>query len=396
MKAIPLAQLIRVPADPSVMKSLQLDHAELSLRRAWPDREGRLTLEYLAEDGEIVAAKTFGRSNDEKSALHATAQELQRRRGPGTVGLVPELGMLLLHGGADQRLRSLARLLEDERAQLLTHRAERRAVIRRLNNHTSVYEKVVPKSKVEMQVWRAGALAKAPIRVPRLLAARHEEGLTVWSTLPGRPLGEVIEEDPADVGRQVGEMIRAFHDFVPPVDLPVHGPGDEVKVVEEWLQRLASHLGTPALSHCLADLANDLGGPTTDLALIHRDLHDGQILIDDTGEVGLLDLDTLSFGEPALDLANLLVHFELGVLFGSWSASVARGCADALLDGYAPTEETMRRIVPYAAAARLRLVCVYAFRPGVDPTEALLEWMWSWPVAGRDADLSGFAAGAGR
>jgi aminoglycoside phosphotransferase (APT) family kinase protein len=167
-------------------------------------------------------------------------------------------------------------------------------------------------------------------------------------------------------------------------------------VAEEWMQRLAGHYEDPALSHYLAELADGLRGATTDLALIHRDFHDGQVVVDDTGEAGLLDLDTLTLGEPALDLANILVHLELGVLLGSWSDSVARMFANGLLDGYAPSEDTMRRITPYAAAARLRLVCVYAFRPGDDPTDHLLDSMWSWPVTGRDADPVDIAAKVGR
>jgi aminoglycoside phosphotransferase len=350
-------------------------------------------LEYLSADGEIIAARRFGRSIEEKTALSGAAQELGRRGDLGTVGVMPELGMLLLRGGADLRLRPLARLLTADGAGLLAHRAERRAVVRRKRGRTVVYAKVVPPSRVEMQVRRASAVAEVPIRVPRLLGVRLEKGLTTWSALPGRPLGEVIGEDPRDVGRRVGEMTRALHDFVPSVDLPIHGPGDEMSVVEEWVQRLAGHFPAPALSQYLAELATGLGEPPTHLKLIHRDLHDGQILVDDNGEAGLLDLDTLSLGDAALDLANLLVHLELGVLLGSWSVSVARRCAEALLDGYAPTEETMRRIVPYAAAARLRLVCVYAFRPGADPTGHLLESMWRWPVA--VGDLIGVTVKAG-
>ncbi|HEX6301137.1 MAG TPA: phosphotransferase [Acidimicrobiia bacterium] len=396
MKASPLARLTRLQPPPSVTAKLGPDRGDLSLRRAWPERDGRLTLEYLTADGEIVAARKFGSSHSEEAALHSAAQQLMRRYGSGSVGVLPELGMVLQGGGADLRLRSLAWLLENEGEDLVAHRAERRAVIRRSSGHTFVYAKLVRRSRVDMQVRRARALTGAPLRLPGLLATSREDGLTVWSALSGRPLGEAIGQSPADVGRRVGETIRALHDFVPSTDLPIHGPGEEVSVVEDWLQRLAGHSSAPDPSRHLTELRDRLASSTTVLTPLHRDLHDGQIAVDDSGEVGLLDLDTLSFGEAALDLANLLVHLELGVLLGRWSPSAARTCGDALLDGYSPSAETMKRIVPYAAATRLRLVCVYAFRPGPDPTAGLLESIWSLPPADSRLQMSELTGKAGR
>ncbi len=115
----------------------------------------------------------------------------------------------------------------------------------------------------------------------------------------------------------------------------------------------------------LADVQSRLAGlvPPTSSSLIHRDLHDKQILVDDDGVVGLLDLDTLAIGDPALDVANLLAHLELRVLQGQGSLDGARVAADAFLEGYRPAPELMERVVTYVATSRLRLACVYAFRP---------------------------------
>ena len=77
-------------------------------------------------------------------------------------------------------------------------------------------------------------------------------------------------------------------------------------------------------------------------------------------EIGLIDFDTAARGEAALDVANLLVHLELRVLQGLLDAKVAAASADAFIDGYAAVPSRMQ---VYADAARLRLACVYAYRP---------------------------------
>ena len=45
--------------------------------------------------------------------------------------------------------------------------------------------------------------------------------------------------------------------------------------------------------------------------LVHRDFHDGQVLLDESYAVGLIDFDLMAAGDPALDVANFLCHLEL-------------------------------------------------------------------------------------
>jgi aminoglycoside phosphotransferase (APT) family kinase protein len=87
------------------------------------------------------------------------------------------------------------------------------------------------------------------------------------------------------------------------------------------------------------------------------------VLLEDTGPIGLLDLDLAACGDPALDLANLLVHFELRALQEHCSDARARACAVALLEGYSPDPPLLGRLAAYAAATRLRLAGLYCFRP---------------------------------
>ncbi|MDP9445155.1 MAG: phosphotransferase, partial [Actinomycetota bacterium] len=114
----------------------------------------------------------------------------------------------------------------------------------------------------------------------------------------------------------------------------------------------------------LCEAGRRLSGRPDETACLHRDLHDKQVLVDaHTCGVGMLDFDLLAAGEPALDLANLLVHLELRAMQGWCSPYRAQVCAAAVLDGYRPGPGVRRRLPGYDLTTRLRLVAVYGFRP---------------------------------
>jgi hypothetical protein len=68
-------------------------------------------------------------------------------------------------------------------------------------------------------------------------------------------------------------------------------------------------------------------------------------------------------GDPALDVANLLVHLELRSRQQHCSPGRSQRAAAAFLEGYQPGPELWDRVAAYALATRVRLACVYAFRP---------------------------------
>jgi aminoglycoside phosphotransferase (APT) family kinase protein len=187
--------------------------------------------------------------------------------------------------------------------------------------------------------------------------------------VPGRSLHYLLAEPGASAAvRTIGATVRRLHAQPPPgaVCTGVHGPREEVRVLSDWLERLAWHDSRMAsrlrerARHVLGDLA---ALPVGRAALIHRDLHDKQILLDDDGAVGLIDLDTLTVGDPAIDLANLAAHFDLRARQAGTDHVAAAAQREALLAGYGASAGQRRRVEVYERAARLRLVCVYAFRP---------------------------------
>ncbi|MDP8987759.1 MAG: phosphotransferase, partial [Actinomycetota bacterium] len=160
-----------------------------------------------------------------------------------------------------------------------------------------------------------------------------------------------------------------LHGAPAPPSTSAHDVEAEAGVVARWVGHALDHRALPAgsrvrageeLDRVRAMLAGPRPGPA---ALVHRDLHDKQVLVAPAGDVGVLDLDTLAWGETALDVANLLVHLELRALQGGCPLSRAEVAAAAFLDGYRPAPAVTARLGAFAASTRLRLACVYAFRP---------------------------------
>lgn len=316
--------------------------------------------------------------------LRKVAAETAAGAGPGGITVVAEQGLLLQRGGADRRLPALPGLVDDEAATLVVHRPERRAVVRRRRATATTYVKV----------WRLGrapaAAPELPVRTPAVLAADVEAGVVEHAELEGRSLHDLLGDarlPDADVARAfaaAGAAVATLHGAPAPPSTSAHDVEAEAGVVARWVGHALDHRALPAgsrlrageeLDRVRAMLAGPGRGPDAGpAALVHRDLHDKQVLVAPAGDVGVLDLDTLAAGEAALDVANLLVHLELRALQGGCPRSRAEVAAAAFLDGYRPDPAVTARLGAFAAATRLRLACVYAFRPAwAGVVSALLE-----------------------
>lgn len=340
----------------------------LRLRRAWPRRPGHLLLEYRDRDSSVV-----GQWFADSDRLRAVAEETAKVS-PDAVRCHTDAGVLLQHRGADRRLPALTDVVADGAATLVVHRPERRAVVRRTRWSATTYVKVVRPGRA-----LPGIVELPRVRVPTVLAAAPHRGMVEHRELTGRSLHELLGDAGPDDGSTdtvlrafgaAGRTIRALHESAPPAGIPIHGADREVAVTAGWVNQALAY-GVLDMSdrtraaEALHALGADLGrraSPST-LTLIHRDLHDKQILVVDGGDAGLLDLDTLALGDPALDVANLLVHLELRMLQGHCGSAIAGVAGDAFLDGYRPDRDLRGRIDAYAWATRLRLACLYAFRP---------------------------------
>jgi aminoglycoside phosphotransferase (APT) family kinase protein len=187
------------------------------------------------------------------------------------------------------------------------------------------------------------------------------------SALPGRRLTDLLPtREGADALAALGAALRALHAAPPPSGVAVHDPAREVHVVTCATAALAPYAPGFAVraGHAAATIERRLARlePVVPVP-VHRDLHDKQVLVTPGGVLGLLDFDTLALGDPALDLGNLLAHLDLRALQGRCSSSDAERLAAALLDGYRADSSIVARAAAYADATRVRLACVYTFRP---------------------------------
>ena len=339
----------------------------LTLTTTHPRGHGWLILQLVDVDGAPVAGQWF--ADPERASAVAAQTEA---RGSVPVPVLDE-GVLVQRAGVDRKLPALQRLVAMPGATLVTHRAERRGVVHRVErDRPATYTKALRRSRAAAMVARA-RLAVDGVAVPPVTASDVHRGTVTCEEVPGVRLHDLLA-DPAVPSRRlesaagaVGAALARLHRTAPPRDLGVHDMSAELEVTRAWLEYATAYrLLNPGLAvraH-LDRLHAFAAEPGCRPVLIHRDLHDKQVLVGDGESVGMLDLDLATTGEPALDLANLLVHLELRAVQGLCPAETSRTCAQALVDGYAPAPNVWRRVPGYVLAAQLRLAAVYSFRPG--------------------------------
>jgi len=309
--------------------------------RAWPARQGAITFEQRDPDGLLRAGRidVWG-----ESELTGYATD------PG----LPELSV-------------------PTRGRLVVHRFGRRAVIMCPDRAVKLLRpgRAARVAAVSRRV--AGLCAGTGLRAARVLDAT--EARVEFSLLPGRSLHE-LGDDGLDGWARLADAWPLIARHVDQARAE-HSPADEAAVLDRWYTAAAEHgavgpLGPlrRAVERACADLAAGTDPP----ALLHRDLHDGQLLWDGAA-LGVLDLDTAARGEAALDVGNLLAHAELSRLAGSLSADGHRRVTGHLADLARGLGASPARVDRYWRAARLRLAFVHSFRPAAD------RWLEQWVEA---------------
>ncbi len=324
---------------------------------------------YEHRTGRQVAGQWYGDARAYAKARRATAAAAEP---PAAVLTLPQPGLFWQVNGADRALPGLAPLCRAG-ASLVVHHPERRAVVR-LPGAVAPYVKIVRPERaapLAAALERVGeALGPAGVATPQVLALDVEAGAVTMSALPGRSLRAWLSEPETPLelitagGEAAGRALAALHAANLPAET-VHDGAAEIAVLERWIERLgwlAPTLHTQVrarLDDVAAALAETPAGPFVPL---HRDSYDKQFITD--GErIGLLDFDTLTVGEAALDVANLLVHCELRVHQRACSPERAAALARSLAAGYGAAGLPPHRLQAYADGCRLRLACVYACRP---------------------------------
>ena len=333
----------------------------LHLRRTSPRGPGRLMLEVVSGAGRLAGGQWHADPTD----AERLAQALRTRFGKAAARTVPGGHVVLQPGGADRRLAPLRRLVARPGSELVSHRPERRAVVRVGDR---AYTKVVRPGRTAEVAEPLRAVRPPLLRIPEVRAVDDERGLVTVSTVPGPTLWERLTDPSApeddlvrDVER-VGRAVRLLHHHPVSIARPVHDVAAELAAARRWLVAASDFglLPSQAWERRFEQVAGMVAEPPRRAVVVHRDLHDKQVVLGD--RIGLLDLDLAAYGDPALDLANLLVHVDLRARQGRCTPARAARVGAAILAGYQPDAPTRSRLPGYAASTRLRLAGVYSFR----------------------------------
>lgn len=326
----------------------------MTVKRAWPKSDGRLSAELLDVHGRVRAAVAHPEIDAQGAAIpHAMRWKVSPF-------------------GVDSKLPGLEDLAQQ--GTLVVHRRGRRAVVALPDRYVKLLApgKAENVANLSRQLHELGTAAG--FAVPAVL--RHGSDRVEFAILPGESLHALgAAGDAASYRAGITAWATAWPALVrsvtePTEALPAYTARDETVTLTDWAQRLAAFPGVlgvdgRAFRRKLEDLTHRLGeidGDTAGRGVVHRDLHEKQLLVD--GErVGLLDFDTAAVGEPALDLANLSVHLDLHRSQGVLSDELHAFAQERIEDVARELDVAPRRLETYRDSTRLRLVCVYAFRP---------------------------------
>jgi len=344
---------------------------DLLMRKAIPRNADHLLLDLRRPDGSMVAGQWFA----DRTRAGRVATSTRERCHTRGVRLIQASGVLLQPNGADRRMGTLSRLVATSGSTLVAHRPERRAVVRHTHPDGRVdFTKAVRPDRLG-ELLPARRSAEIPgVALPRVTGVDRTGCTVTTASLAGRLLHDLLgdsrvpEAGLVSAGLAIGAAVARLHEALPPVGTGHHDAAAELSTTRRWWARAAAYqlldLDESAAREGFAAARRLLSGPAAPSTYLHRDLHDRQLLVTASGEVGMLDFDLASIGEPALDLANLLVHLELRAVQGHCSWERARTCGRAILDGYDPDPRVTLRLAGYSVTTRLRLAAVYSFRPG--------------------------------
>ena len=182
------------------------------------------------------------------------------------------------------------------------------------------------------------AAAPAGIRVPSVLGSVAARGTLLLEPMPGRPLAELSERALPGALRALGHALARLHEAAAAASARALPPARHLE--PERIAEAAAVIGSafPPLAEAAAALCGELagtrpprGGPE---AWLHGDLHLGNVLVADDGEIALIDLDRSACGPAAADLGGILARLRYRWRLGGLSADGEAALRDALLGGY--------------------------------------------------------------
>lgn len=338
-----------------------------TVQRAWPDMSpGKYTLEVRSPHQPGVQAGLFSEGRFEAVTVN------------------------------DHRLPALA--AESVKGELVVHRAHKRAVLRTPDGYIKVFRPGRASAAAASHRITAAALSEGGFDTPQVISATSD--VLVFSRLEGRSFFELGRDRTLTDAGFASVWRRWSHAWSetltaaswPALDsslqqLPLRDAGKEATNLQGWVDHWLRHSeGVPEAAPARAALlararaVTDtlLSSRPDPLGWAHGDLHDKQLLGEQgssaasgsRGSPGLLDFDESCRAEAALDLANLDVHLELRWRQQRLTARRYVIAHAAVMSTAELLHISPERFAAYAASTRLRLACLYSFRPPWGPHAA--------------------------
>jgi hypothetical protein len=205
-------------------------------------------------------------------------------------------------------------------AEALRYRPRRRAVFRYRALHRGrgwhhAFGKVMPPGDVDRAVRLARTVRRSR-RLPMALPAGTVGHDTVlFEEMPGRSLREVLTGGgslprPERVAALLDDVPRAIGSAdLPPAPDPATRAGSTAALIE----RLVPEAGASARR--VADAVADRVRPLPN-RVVHGDLYEAQVMVTEDFSLGLVDLDDVSVGDPAVDAGSFSAHLVALALSG--------------------------------------------------------------------------------
>lgn len=205
--------------------------------------------------------------------------------------------------------------------QIIAYRPGRRAVLRARVSDSDIWIKVTRPSRVETLVRAQAAAAHAGIPVPDV-HAWSPDGLVFMADAAGVPAAD-FHWQPERLLDEV-DSLRAQFTTVR-WDRPAPGVSRRIR----WYASRADRAATSVLDR--ARILIEDSSAARPHAVVHGDLHYGQLFLDEEGRVrSVLDVDTLGVGDPAEDSAAFLSHAVVSAaLTGAMNRDRVWALADA-------------------------------------------------------------------
>lgn len=239
------------------------------------------------------------------------------------------------------------------------YRVGRRAVVAGSEGFVKVVRPKRLDALVRTHRWLASA--HMDVETPQLMKVDATGAIEI-SAVAGTSMHNVLRHRSFDehlcaAVDMIAVALAELHATTAPDDLSIRTPDQP----ERWIETVNG--AEPARCPGLAQVAERLPAlPSAPAAVTHGDLHDKNVFLH-THHVGLIDLDSVAWGAPEDDIANLAVHLQLRALQGSQPVSVADELVARLIERSEEHRRLSRdRLVAATAHTWFRLACIYCFR----------------------------------